>query len=96
MFCGGAVEARRRGGGRCGAAMGAALGGKSNGSGEVGSWVGGLGVSAAAPRLSCCCDCVFDCDGGDALIVGVGGPDGRGVVSPVLAVLAPLVVSAAT
>lgn len=95
MFCGGAVEARRRGGGRCGAAMDA-LGGKRNGSGEVGSLVGGLGVRAAAPRLSCCCACVFDCDGGDAVIVGVGGPDGRGVVSPVLAVLAPLVVSAAT
>jgi len=93
MFWGGAVEARRRGGGgRCDAVMGAP-GGRSDGSGEIGSLEGGLGVilvgSAAAPRLSCCCVCVFDCDGGDALIVGVGGPDGSGVV------LTPLVVSAA-
>lgn len=99
MFCGGAVEARRRGGGRCGAGM--ALGGRSDGSSEeVGSWKGAIVVdfvgSAAAPGLSCCWVCVFGCDdGGDALIVGVGGPDGRGVVSSVLVVLA-LADSAAT
>lgn len=98
IFCGGAVEARRRGGGRCGAGM--ALGGRSDeSSGEVGSLEEGLGFnfkgSAAAPRLSCCCVCVFGCEGGDAMIVGVGGPDGRGVVSPAPVVLA-LVDSAAT
>jgi hypothetical protein len=100
MFWGGAVEARRRGGaGRCDAGM--ALGGRCDGSGgEVGSLERGLGVgfvgSAAASRLSCCCICVFECGGGDALIVGVGDPDAKGVVSAVPAVLTALVVSAAT
>jgi hypothetical protein len=99
MFWGGAVEARRSCVGRCGAGM--ALGGRYDGSGgEVGSLERGLGVgfvgSAAAPRLSCCCVCVFECGGGDALIVGVGDPDAKGVVSAVPAVLAALVVSAAT
>lgn len=56
---------------------------------EEGALVGvGFGGSVAAPSDACCC-CAFLFGGGDdgeGMRVGVGGPDGKGVVSTVLVV----------
>lgn len=64
-----------------------------DGSGAVISLEGGLvgvvfGGSTAAPSNGCCCCALgfIDGDAGEGLIVGVGGPDGKGVVSAVLVV----------
>lgn len=99
MFWGGAVEVRREGSGGGCVAGGAGGGGADWGRGvidgsaglislEEGGLVGvDFGGSAAAPSNCCCCAPVFT--GGDAvegLMVGVGGPDGKGVVSAVLVV----------
>lgn len=49
----------------------------------------GFGGCAAAPSNGCCCCCatVLTGDGAvEGLIVGVGGSDGKGVVSAVLVV----------
>lgn len=47
-----------------------------------------LGVTfvgrAATPRLSCGVCVLTGCNDAEGFIVGVGGPDGKGVVSPVL------------
>lgn len=85
IICGGAVEVRRRGGGgRCGGWMFWVRGDGS--AGEV-SLRFGFGVSFAevVGGPSCWVDRVgMGCDEGEGRMVGVGGPEGKGVVSPVL------------
>lgn len=95
MFCGGAIDGRRGGIECCCVAGGADWGWGVGGWSDVlislgeGALVGAdLGGSAAAPSdACCCCALVFGRgdDGGD-LRVGVGGPDGKGVVSAVFVV----------
>lgn len=80
----GAVEVRRRGGGRCCWIVWA----KGDGSvGEVRSVEVGLdGIFAEifVVGLSSWVDSTgIGCDDGEGRMVGVGGPDGKGVVSPV-------------
>lgn len=88
MFWMGAVDVRRSGGGGrwgivvCGCEVGDGSGGEVVSLGKR-----RLGVSFAAGRPSelNCCAAWLACEGGEGRIVGVGGPEGKGVVSPVLA-----------
>lgn len=88
MFWIGAVDVRRRGGGGCCEIVDWDCAVVEGSGGEVVS-LGktGLGVSFAAGRPSELNDCpeAFAWEGGEGRMVGVGGPEGKGVVSPVLA-----------
>lgn len=88
IFWIGAVDVRRRGGGgRCGIVDWGCAVSEGSGGEVVSLGKTGLGVSFAAGRpseLSCCPE-AFAWEGGEGRIVGVGGPEGKGVVSPVVA-----------
>jgi hypothetical protein len=92
MFWIGAVDVRRRGGGGpCGgSACWDCVVIEGSGGEVVSLGKRGFGVSFAAgrPRENNCCAAWFACEGGEGRIVGVGGPEGKGVVSPVVAVVA--------
>lgn len=89
MFWIGAVDVRRSGGGgRCGI-VGCCAVDEGSGGEVVSLGKSGFGVSFAAGRPSelNCCAAWFAWEGGEGRIVGVGGPEGNGVVSPVVAVV---------
>lgn len=92
MFWIGAVDVRwRGGGGRCGGIACAGCVFSEGSGGEVvslGERVFGVSFAAGRPREDNCCAAWFACEGGEGRIVGVGGPEGKGVVSPVVAVVA--------
>lgn len=83
MFCSGAVDVRRRGGaGRVGGPIDGPCGGGERSVGEVTSlWVGLKRVAGGLAGFWAC-EIVGTPDG-EECIVGVGGPEGKGVASPV-------------
>jgi hypothetical protein len=90
MFWIGAVDVRRSGGGgRCGIVVWGWAVDEGSGGEVVSLGKKGFGVSFAAGRPSelNCCAAWFACEEGEGRIVGVGGPEGKGVVSPGVAVV---------